>query len=458
MVKKIGIILAGVLFGLLFMEGVLRTNTAIWFAMRDPWGKSNHNATHSFRILCIGESSTFHQYPKCLEKILNEKRLNRNFVVIDGGMASVNSDFLIKRLPENIERYRPDMIIAMMGINDSHYIPSGGVVRSLSSKIKLYKLLRLLWWDLREKLARQEICKTADAGEEAASGAGVWKERNRVQYPGDRLSLMVNSLARERKVSVAKKLAAKAIEYEKFNIESYAMLSSIYENNNELDKAEKILQQFVVANPQDQSGNLRLGSFYRNHHRLSEAVAAFTEAYAHERWQLSACLELSECYREQGKYTEAERLLKDVAERSGSDTIYGALAIHYLEQGKYELSDRYFKLAEEMHASVNPVTHKNYHELIRQAKVRGIAVVVMQYPMRSIEPLKKSLNDENDIIYVDNEQVFKKAVKNARFCDYFLDQFAGDFGHCSNAGRVLMAENIAHTILVQYFHIPSSIN
>jgi ABC-type antimicrobial peptide transport system permease subunit len=72
--------------------------------------------------------------------------------------------------------------------------------------------------------------------------------------------------------------------------------------------------------------------------------------------------------------------------------------------------------------------------------------------MCSIEPLKKIFEGEEGISFVDNEEVFKSAVLRDGYCKYFIDIFGGDFGHCTDKGNRLLAENIANVILKEVFH------
>ena len=48
---------------------------------------------------------------------------------------------------------------------------------------------------------------------------------------------------------------------------------------------------------------------------------------------------------------------------------------------------------------------------------------------------------------MDNKEVFKEALKNGSYEDYFEDRFAGDFGHCTGKGNYILAENVAKSIL-----------
>jgi len=72
--------------------------------------------------------------------------------------------------------------------------------------------------------------------------------------------------------------------------------------------------------------------------------------------------------------------------------------------------------------------------------------------MRNIEPLKKIFQgNDKGIIFVDNEKVFKDEVAKYGHQDYFIDLMGGEFGHCTEKGNRLLAENIAKVILREVF-------
>lgn len=101
----------------------------------------------------------------------------------------------------------------------------------------------------------------------------------------------------------------------------------------------------------------------------------------------------------------------------------------------------------------NPVTVNNYRKLKEILDKRGIRLVCVQYPMRSIWPLKKIFKGQQEnITFVDNEKIFKDAIKTGGSRTYFRDMFVGDFGHCTDKGNWLLAENIANVILREVFH------
>jgi tetratricopeptide (TPR) repeat protein len=77
--------------------------------------------------------------------------------------------------------------------------------------------------------------------------------------------------------------------------------------------------------------------------------------------------------------------------------------------------------------------------------------VAMQYPVRSIEHLKNIITNDDKVIYVDNGPVFRDALYDGYWHEYFFDNFGGDFGHCTPKGNRLIARNVAKTLAETYF-------
>jgi hypothetical protein len=98
-----------------------------------------------------------------------------------------------------------------------------------------------------------------------------------------------------------------------------------------------------------------------------------------------------------------------------------------------------------------PMTTANYQKLKAILDKRSIVYVCAQYPVRSLAPLKQIFKEEEGVIFVDNERIFKEAIAKEGYKEYFWDMFGGDFGHCTEKGNRLLAENIANTILRGYF-------
>ncbi|MDP8236915.1 MAG: hypothetical protein P9M08_11070, partial [Candidatus Erginobacter occultus] len=119
---------------------------------------------------------------------------------------------------------------------------------------------------------------------------------------------------------------------------------------------------------------------------------------------------------------------------------------------KKELADYYYTESAIRQGQVNQVqTIENYRKIADVLQERGIRLGCVQYPMRSIDPLKKILAGKPGVIFVDNGEIFREAVNQNGFDYYFIDCFGGDFGHCTQAGNNLLARNIADTILQELF-------
>ena len=100
-----------------------------------------------------------------------------------------------------------------------------------------------------------------------------------------------------------------------------------------------------------------------------------------------------------------------------------------------------------MTASYYKSTIHNYRYIKRMVAGRGVKMVCMQYPMRSLEPLKHILDTLEDVRFVDNERSFTQVIAQESYDAYFIDRFAGDFGHATRKGNRLLAENVARVVL-----------
>jgi len=133
------------------------------------------------------------------------------------------------------------------------------------------------------------------------------------------------------------------------------------------------------------------------------------------------------------------------------DKTYGTLAIDYMEQKDYAKADKYFDMAEQLRLNFpSKKTSKLYRAIIKKLVDNNIKVICMQYPVRSIKPLQNILKDTDyydKITFISNEKTFKQVLKEKSFGVIFIDQFAGDFGHCTEYGNTLIAENVAKTLI-----------
>jgi lysophospholipase L1-like esterase len=109
-----------VLLGLLLLEGMLRIAGLI-VSLPQSMDNIAPADRESYRIICLGESTTAggaNSWPGQLEEILNNRSKTLRFRVYNLGIPGVTTAYILSNLEDNLERYKPDMVVSMMGTND----------------------------------------------------------------------------------------------------------------------------------------------------------------------------------------------------------------------------------------------------------------------------------------------------------------------------------------------------
>jgi tetratricopeptide (TPR) repeat protein len=606
--RKTLIVLSGLILSLVLLEAGLRLGGFIFSSIQGYENLRSTKQKGAYRILCLGESTTEGQYPHLLEQVLNQHHMGTRFSVIDKGKSATDSFFILSRVESYLAEYHPDIVVAMMGINDSgvrYYedIPESGTW--LFKHCRVYRFGRTLYMHLLNKLRKKDIygSNRTDRGRTAKpEDARTVKEtafsdempsnkvrrsdlKGREGSPGLRNPSLNRSRFFEAEESLKKAielnpknddayaglgrfylehgnspqagdLFSKAIELNPKNDDAYAGLGRFYlehgnspqagdlfskaielnpKNNDarvglgrlyleqgKFSQAEDTFKKAIEMNSADDHAYFELGSLYRKQVKQSEAENAFKKAIELNPENDIAYMELGQLYRSQEKYPQAEDLYKRTIELNPENyNAYHGLGFIYLDQGKLsqaedsfkkaaglhpredhlcvqlawlcldqnkfaqaedwfkkaielqpqdhhlysaisifyekirkpELANKYAQKAKELRFwSLNSVTVSNYLKLKEILDRKGIKLICVQYPMRNLGPLKKIFENDKDVIFVDNERVFKEALKQGSYKEYFKDMFAGDFGHCTQKGNELLAQNIADVILKEIFN------
>lgn len=153
-------LLLGAVLSLLALEGGLRAWAWSW----TTWHRWRNAPPESHVVVyCLGESTTAFgremSYPSQLEGILNEKASGRRFSVVNGGRPGVDSSILVDGLPAELDRVRPQVLVAMMGANDGVPRAAGTAVPWASdtvfSRPSALRLGRLVALVARERARRR---------------------------------------------------------------------------------------------------------------------------------------------------------------------------------------------------------------------------------------------------------------------------------------------------------------
>lgn len=396
-IQKTALVIFGLITCAIALELGMRASQFILLSIQDYRNARAIREKGVCRILCIGESTTAFEeggqncYPSQLNDILNKYGAGIKFSVINTGKPGIRTPYILTQLENDLERYDPDIIVAMIGINDAYLMPYRKKaldtrLETFLKSFKLYRLLSILKTGIASRTKATSFCHSKDV---MSSKAGIAQEENE-EYSGY-LETAWSYLGKG-EVKEAIKMAEKSIEADPGNVKAYFWLTQAYANYlpTEHAKMAELYEKIVELRPDENKAIAFLACYY------------------------------------------------DI---NGNEP----LARKYAE--KIKLLNRDFFI---------PAFRHNYRRIKDIAYKKNIKLVCVQYPMRSVAQLKGVFETHDSIVFVDNEQIFKTAVKKEGYFEYFIDNFGGDFGHCTEKGNRLLAQNIANAILKEYFRKAAS--
>ncbi|MCP4648488.1 MAG: tetratricopeptide repeat protein [PVC group bacterium] len=480
--KKLLFTLFGCLIFLAILEFGLRIGGQIFLSLQEHRNEISLKQKDSCRILCLGESTTAlggnYSYPRQLEKILNQsKDINKKFTVINKGIPAINTGLLLLQLQDNLDKYKPDIVITMIGINDKL-----GEIRNKEdnyfTSFRVYKLAKFIYSSLS----------------------------NKGHKPKDVQDIAVAlSDAQLESLQVMEKDLKKKIESNPQEYELYTDLGICYLDQGKYFESEKSLKQAVAMNPKSMRAYFELGVCLQKQGKYQESEKVFVRAIEISEDNWMPYVQLSACYRSQRKYEQSRQILEEAIEKHPEvHWLFSELGMVCKEQGKTEQAKLFLQKAIELNQkkdhvwpyielgrlyrsegrndeakemikqailidpknkwakfetdgfnsnqvrleSNSPVTAYNYQKIAKMIADRGIRHLCVQYPMRKVSDLERILKSyRKNIVFIDNKLVLKEAVEKDGYKEYFTDRFAGDFGHCTAKGNRLLAENIAKFII-----------
>ena len=159
--QKIILILFGLFLCTILLETGLRIGGFTILSLQEYKNRTSLKKD-GYRILCLGESTTQQGYPEQLNIILNDMDLTKEFSVINKGIGGTNTGIILTRLESYLEKYKPDMVITMMGINDNAFltlVPVEDIFKERKDEriynvnaLRIYKLFKLLKLHINEKV------------------------------------------------------------------------------------------------------------------------------------------------------------------------------------------------------------------------------------------------------------------------------------------------------------------
>ena len=165
--QKILMVAGGIVVGIILLELMMRL-AGFGYLLRQEIENRKRLKKSTFRIMCIGESTTAlggaYSYPSQLERILNRRQAKIEFKVINKGIPGTSVGVIADLLQDNIDRYQPDVVVAMIGLNDQdleeftskeYTILRKG--RSFWDSFKVFKLGKLILWNISDKINKIKL-------------------------------------------------------------------------------------------------------------------------------------------------------------------------------------------------------------------------------------------------------------------------------------------------------------
>jgi tetratricopeptide (TPR) repeat protein len=462
--QKIALVFLGLFLSLALLEVGLRLGGFVLLSIQEYGNLKSIKQKGAYRILCLGESTTQGQYPHLLEQVLNQRNVGVRFSVIDEGKTGTETVSILSHVEAYLAEYHPDMVIAMMGVNDwGKHIPfEAATVSGETSFVRLFKVYKLMRFLELHLLAKAKEMGFYKPDEERRSSGEA-------QTPVPKTGLKKISAKAVSKKGSSKKAVEPGSQKDKAFVE----LGKLYRGQGKHQQAEDAFKQAVEINPESDDAYAELGRLYafqgrafraqdspqsgwieQSQGKFLQAEIMFKKAIEIDPENHGTLFDFGVFYRDQGKLPQAENSFRRAVEIAPEDPlILGAMASLYEEMGRLELAKEYAKKEADQLRSEDRVaaTDNNYRKLKEILDRKRIKLVCVQYPVREVESLKKIFEKNKDIIFVDNERIFKEAVKRSSYKEYFLDMFGGDFGHCTPKGNMLLAQNIADVILRDVF-------
>ncbi|MFA5091000.1 MAG: hypothetical protein WC510_08305 [Candidatus Omnitrophota bacterium] len=439
--QRVWLILFGLFLTLVILEIGMRLSGIAWLSLQEYSNRLSLRKKGVYLIMCLGESTTGcggnDAYPYQLEEVLNNSGIGVRFSVVNKGRPAKDTTEIVENLDKNINQFHPDMVITMMGINDDWDLAEQKERKKYwFSNMRLYKLAGRIFSSIHK-----------------GRNLDLFPERiNSCEIPGGLNLSELSSQNRgndnfRRSPASDKHMRAGKVFYDQGN---YEMAAREFKKSIVLDYRDSLAYESLAASLVFDGKDNEALEVYNNQRKISpgNAMLYFDMAKVHlyrgeyDKAEISflRALQLGKVqrYRDFGREKEAA---------------YGALLFLSEIKNDEKSKSMYSKILDGLEEKyINAVTRDNYVKIRKTLQQRGIKLVMVQYAMRKLEYLKKMVDSSSDIIFVDNERLFKDAVMKSGFREYFADMWAGDFGHCTRKGNRLLAENIANTVLKEVFH------
>lgn len=384
--NKLALIALGIVLSLVILEIGLRLGGFIFLTLQEMNNKVSLDDQQTIRILCLGESTTAlggnAVYPRQLEEILNSRQHDLKFKVINKGIPSITTYHVVTHLDGYLDQYKPQIVTAMMGINDganykSSYDKKGSLWPSFWRQSRIYKFFQLLAihldqirkerkiQEIRTRTKKlQQVIESRPTSNDYTRLAGLyrvlldWDDEVRalekaIQIDPNNYEAYGYLGLNARRCGDYKKAAVmfrKAVDHTPdkgdFLLQAYTHLAEAYTLSGDYEKAEAVHHEAMEKAPGYLNGFYFIGDLYLQQGYCGEAVQ-----YFRKQLEINPSSELTYgkdafCLRQLGFSDVAGRLLwEGIKLNPTSAIIHAELASHLIAQEDYAEAEKILEKA-----------------------------------------------------------------------------------------------------------------
>ena len=451
--KHFKYIMITILLLVVILEILMRLIGFILTAPQDIANQASQWDSQSFRILTLGESTTAGSeasWPGELEKKLRANCGEQNVRVFNGGVSSATTSYLLAHIQSQIKRFQPHLVIIMAGINDTYYtkydFDADSKWRLFLDRIRVVKLYRWVKDNIKYSLKK-------------------YGKRNRFyideHLPPDQW----------REFNEFLKIFNSNIDSENVDLSLSAAREILWKYEGNLTMARFVLDEIIHGKYYDLKGKpkKKVSDFIINQSNIIlSRVDNFVEAISYKA-EIYTNLKHKLCISTVVQLLEFTSL--SVKENSVVLDAIGSCGnqnnLSEIEVLQNYLSDQRIEINSEKKPFLS--FQNNIGKLYNYLDDQEIDVIFMQYPIVSVKPLKYTLSvDQIDvremplryrdalishweppsysvdekINFLENRKNFQEALRKYEYKEIFIDRFADIFGHMTQRGHNLIANNV----------------
>ena len=333
--RGIFLIILGIALAAFMLEAFLQVSAAIIRTSRQNQARRALRGRGEITILCLGESTTDGQWPRFLAQALKEAGITKEVRVIDRGVGSTTSYRIVANVPYYIERYNPDIIVAMMGINDEDTY----VTRTQGMRLRTVRLFHMIRHHLRASANYRQYAalpvEMPPVPEEIECDSGIPREVT------ERMEAAFTYFSERNYDAAMNTFVTLLEEHEEHAVFISEQLPFILPWFHFLWEGERFLaflQNAVRLHDYDVNSNHWLFYYYalmtNNEKILSEVIKG-------NPWIFVSSMETTTRYFPHLHEKFLEKVLSSQIIRNKTGGL-GFNALHYIRRGDFQAADRYF--------------------------------------------------------------------------------------------------------------------